>query len=376
MSLKRTIAAVGDIVLSGSLSAEPPNASNVSMTRDLEDFFKNADLVTGNLEAPVTDSKSSRKGQLWTLRTPIALAPVLSVFDGMSVANNHILDFGTEGLVSTLSQLDHLGIRHCGAGLTREEAAQPAFFDLNGFRVGMLAFADRNWYPVTATGPGTNVWQGKESEDAITRLSKETAFLVVQFHQGYEFLDYPGPEEWTMAEKVTSAGADLVLFHHSHTLMGIKRFGDSACAFGLGNFIFDNSSFPAVHREKISRRAVFCFDVSEHRVDAWRVQPFTTDARGWPVAAVNRETGDIPERVRTLSLALQNKEEAIRSFRAQAAERMVPHAWESLCLLLRKEGARAVVIRLMRLRWVDVTVLLASAWRRLFRTLQRQGDAS
>ena len=240
----------------------------------------------------------------------------------------------------------------------------------------MLAFADRNWYPVTFTEPGTNVWQGHESEKAIASLSKETAFLIVQFHQGYEFLDYPGPEEWTMAEKATRAGADLVLFHHSHTLMGITRFGNSACAFGLGNFIFDNTSFPAAHVEKIRRRAVFCFDVSEHKVENWRVQPSTSDACGWPVAATKRDATEIPELVRTLSLALQNKEEAIRHFRAQAAERMVPHAWKSLCLLLRKEGARAVVIRLLRLRWVDMTVLFVSAWQSLFRTSKQRGDAS
>jgi len=348
--------AVGDIIPGGNM-IEPLLGRGTEWARaDLVKIFKGGDLIIGNLECPITDRKKSRPGQLFSLKMPRTLAPLLTAFDGVSIANNHILDFGLEGLIDTINHLNCIGVKHCGAGYSLSEAMQPVVFDLDGFSVGMISFTDRNWYPSGPTTPGTYTWQDQESSNVITTLSQDADFVIVQIHQGYEFLDYPGPEELAAVQQVIDAGADLVLCHHSHTLMGIARKGRAVVAYGLGNFVCENNMHTK-HLLKVRRRAVFCFQIDKHKVLDWRVVPLVPDEIGWPVLATGEDFLSIHQHIKKISSILDNEVETIRQFRRQAGEIMLPHAFRSLTNLLRKEGLGPVLARFARLRWVDLSVV-------------------
>lgn len=364
-SVTKTITAVGDVLAWLKLADEIAKENIEQKRVELSEILKDGDMVVGNLEGPVTDREQSHKNQLWLLKMPALLAPLLSVFSGFSIANNHILDYNLEGLDETIDRLDELGIKHCGAGHNIDEAARPALFDLDGFLVGMTAFTDRNWYPAGPETPGTQVWQGQKSTDAIRCLAQETDFVIVQIHQGYEFIDYLGPEEILAAQRAVDAGADLVLAHHSHSLMGIKRRGDAVIAYGLGNFLFDNSHIPVKYMDRVNRRAIFQFEIARHKVLAYDIIPYTSDRYGWPVPATEEEASSTLAYFRMISDVLEDESETLRRFRRQAGKNMLPHAIQSLAALFRKEGMRSVLQRLARLRWVDFSVVCSHLYHRI-----------
>ena len=361
-SSKKTIVAVGDIAIFGEFSRYLLGQGICHARSRLEELLAGGDVTVGNLECPITDCEEKRSHQLWNLKMPTKLAPLLTVFNGLSLANNHILDFGATGLFDTIKELDRLGIMHCGAGKDSLDAATPVIINHQDFRIGMTAFTDRNWYPAGKERPGTNIWRGKSSHGLIKKLSETTDFVIVQIHQGYEFIHYPGPEEIEMAEKVIEAGADLVLGHHSHTIMGITRVEKGVIAYGLGNFIFNHSS--KRYAEKVCPRMICRFHVDRHHVLDWQISPVVPDTHGWPVPASESENEEIMHRFTEISTILENKEETIRLFKQEAHQNMLPHAFRALLKLLRKEGLRAVLIRLRRLRRVDFLVVFSPFWKR------------
>ena len=353
---KIKIVAVGDIIFGGTVTEALLRKGIEWAVDDLGKLFEGADLIIGNLESPITDRKNPRPGQLFSFKMPTSLAPLLKAFDGVSVANNHILDYGVEGLFDTINRLDRIGVQYCGAGESLRSAIQTTVFNLDGFRIGMTSFTDRNWYPSGPTTPGTSTWQGRDSCDVIRRLARDTDFVIVQIHQGYEFLDYPGPEELSVVQKATDSGADLVLCHHSHTLMGVARNGGAIAAYGLGNFICDNN-IHAKHLGKVRRRAAFFFQTEKHKVLSCRIIPLIPDEIGWPVLATGEEFFSIHQHVKMMSDVLNDDVATIKLFHEQAAELMLPHAVSSLANLFRKEGLASVLSRLGRLRWVDLVVI-------------------
>lgn len=356
----RTITAVGDILVVDGLARDLLGQKIKELQGELKQFLGESDLVLGNLECPITDFGSKLPGELWNFKMDPALAPLLCVFSGLSLANNHILDYKWEGLKDTMSELNKLGIKFCGAGENIEEAEKPAILDCDGFSVGMLGFTDRNWYPAGSKSAGTYTWQGGRSQALIKSLRKTTDFVIAHMHQGYEFIDYPGPEELFFANELINAGVDLVLGHHSHTIMGIGRKGHSAVIYGLGNFIFDPEHLPSPHFiEMATNRIIVRFKVAPHEIRDWSVEPFIGDQNGWPKRPPEKCAIDILNHFREISSILQDEAETVKRFQQQASRNMLPYALKALATLLQKEGPAAVFDRLIRLRPVDFSVLFS-----------------
>lgn len=133
---------------------QPPFAisARVSVLRDpkfleLVDFLREADCTHGNCEAPLLDHWCGRPTAKGIFDLPLFSDPLLANefawlgFTIMSLANNHVMDYGTEGLASTLAHLHRVGIGSAGAGLTLGEAAQPIYYETSGGRVGLVSCA-------------------------------------------------------------------------------------------------------------------------------------------------------------------------------------------------------------------------------------------
>ena len=358
-SMEKTIVATGDINPCRDLAAMLKRQDLTRKRLELSSLFTNADLVVGKLEGPITAGKNKRAGQVWNLHFPPELAPLLSVFDGFSLSNNHVFDYGLGGFADTVETLDAMDIQHCGAGRTQAEAAEPARFNLDGFKVSMTGLTDRNWLPSSRSSHGTHVWRGTAYAGAIGQLAESSDFVIVHLHHGYEFMDFPGPEEIQLANKVIGAGADLVLGHHSHYLMGVTRKGTSAIAYGLGDFLLDKMHMPGKYRKKARRGALFQFKIAKHEVLDWRIIPIITDTYGWPAPAPDQMSPWIVEYVQTLSRLLENEKHALSLFKHQAAENMLPYAIQLLNKLLVREGLHEVLLRLKRIRRVDLIILFS-----------------
>ena len=162
----------------------------------------------------------------------------------LSLANNHAWDYGDAGIVSTIEEAAERGFTYAGTGRTLAEAGAPAYRDVAGLRVGMVALATVN-SPLDAAAtdstPGVNMLSpndeaARDRNIAAIREASANADFVIAY-QHYQIDAEPGWQEgWARA--TVDAGADLYISHGEPRLSGIEEYRDGLILYGLGNFIF------------------------------------------------------------------------------------------------------------------------------------------
>ncbi|HXA96417.1 MAG TPA: CapA family protein, partial [Candidatus Dormibacteraeota bacterium] len=207
----------------------------------LKPILDGCDLRVANLESPLTRCESSYGG---TLKASPESVEALSAagFDAVTVANNHCMDFGPNGLLESLRVLDARGIRHCGAGDSPRAAREPALLDTKGIRVGILGYTD-DYRPARPFGiaPGPAPARDELILQDLEAVRPIVDIVVLQLHWGVEFAMHPWLSHRTRARRYVEAGADLVLCHHAHVPMGIEVWTRGLIAYGLGNLVFPAS---------------------------------------------------------------------------------------------------------------------------------------
>ncbi|MEM7798462.1 MAG: CapA family protein, partial [Chloroflexota bacterium] len=178
----------------------------------------------------------------------------LGGFDLLSLANNHSLDYGSEGLIDGMSRLNAGGIRTVGAGENLASARQPELFDINGLSFAFLSYAnvpiefngfDVESWEATADRPGLAWGRVYLIADDVRAIRDEVDHVIVLLHTGTEYQRNPSPIQRQLSEIAIVAGATLVVNHHTHVLQPIEPFSEGIIAYGLGNFAFDIDGDPA-----------------------------------------------------------------------------------------------------------------------------------
>lgn len=241
-----TITAVGDIMLSGSYTPFL-NRHGYSFPFDgTRNILQGSGITVGNLELPITERGSEFTGKRFRFRSPPEAAQALrnAGFSVLTLANNHILDYGAEGVKDTLVHLNRAGIGHVGAGKNLDVARTPAIMEVAGRKTAFLAysltypeefFAGRRRH---GTAPGYDAFIA----DDIRLAKRKADHVIVSFHWGRELEEKPRPYQERAARRAIDAGADIVLGHHPHVLQGIERYKDGIIFYSLGNFAFGSSS--------------------------------------------------------------------------------------------------------------------------------------
>ena len=250
------INAVGDIMLAGSaaptfarLGYDYPFAVTAAE-------LKQGDLAVGNLEAPIAVRGDEFTGKRFRFKAapPGAAALKRAGFSVVTLANNHIMDYGEPALLETLHHLDQNGILHPGAGRDLTSARQQALIQVKGARIAFLAYSltlPKEFYAArgrAGTAPG---YQAYFKAD-IARAKATADYVVVSFHWGTEGAASPRPYQVAAAHAAVDAGADVVLGHHPHVLQGIERYKKGVILYSLGNFAFGSLSRSA-SRSAIAR---------------------------------------------------------------------------------------------------------------------------
>lgn len=206
----------------------------------IADWLNEAEIVFGNLEGPVSD-RGRDAGGLYSFRFNPGVIEGLAFagFDVLSIANNHIWDWGRDALTDTVSFLDEKGIKTVGAGKDSEEANRPAVLETNGTRIGFLAYT--NLYPdgLVARGNYPGVSDLGKAVAAVEALKKETDIVVVSIHWGEEYQSRSNRTQQELGRSIIETGADLVIGHHPHVVQEVERYKDGWIVYSLGNFIFD-----------------------------------------------------------------------------------------------------------------------------------------
>ena len=216
------------------------NGNNINFTMEnVRDIFKQDDLTIVNFEGTFTDTKyvpDNKKKNDFLFNISPSYVNVLSdnFIEAVSLANNHVMDHGTEGYEETKNTLYN-------ANIVFSTSEDLGLFSVKGITIAMLSYLciDRYDKPV---GGYDNLYD-KVAAD-ISSTKKKYPIVIVSFHWGNE-LDYkPNERQKKMGRLAVDSGADLVIGHHSHRINPIEQYNGVYICYSLGNFCFSGNDKP------------------------------------------------------------------------------------------------------------------------------------
>ena len=246
-----TVAAVGDIMLGGTARPELRRYGYDYPFEHVATLLQDADIAFGNLEGPLTDAGAPEGDKQYVFRSPPAkVVPALkrAGFDVLSLANNHTLDYGPQGLADTEAALRTHGIAAIGAGADGRAARAPVILDVRGKKLGFLAYSltlPENFF-ATATRPGTAFGLEDHVRADVAALKSRVDFVLVSFHWGQEGKTDLRDYQVRVGRAAIEAGAHAVIGHHPHILQGVEHYRGGVILYSLGNFVFGSYSRSAI----------------------------------------------------------------------------------------------------------------------------------
>lgn len=291
-----------------------------------------ADLFVVNLECPFTwRGAKIEKNFAFRARPELSRVLVDGGVDAVSLANNHMFDYGPDGVGDTITAVQAHGIAHFGAGPDLASARKPAILERNGVKIALLGYfflGDRNIEPpalyATDTKPGVagcfkgDECIGKMVEEDVKAALPLADVVVPFFHWGREAQDEVMPYQRALARRAIDAGAKLVLGSHPHVIHGIETYKGVPVVYSLGNFIFGGNWNPK-NQTAIAVKAVLGKD-GVRSLDVLPMQ-YTNpeDRRFQPRWLEGDEAVPVMERVRSLSSRFEETLPALKPAQVEAA---------------------------------------------------------
>lgn len=226
---KLSILAFGDMMLDRIVYSKTLKANDYNFPfLNIDSFLAKGDLRFANLEGPITDFKSVSNGNTRTRFTmsPKFLPTLQSRFDVLSLANNHMLDFGETGYGQTKNYLANAKINYFGDYNNRPENLS-TIIEKNGIKIGWIG------YHGLVDGGLDDVLS------KIKEIRPQVDFLIVVAHWGAEYKKIPADSTIQKAKQLIDAGADLILGGHPHVVQTVEEYKSKMIFYSLGNFIFD-----------------------------------------------------------------------------------------------------------------------------------------
>ncbi len=264
----------GDIMLANWVQEHLTQEGAGYPFRHINTLLQKADVVFANLEAPFGTGGEPFPKQ-YTFRVPPRFAAVLPAgnIHLVSIANNHIMDYGATVLKETIAALNHHKVYFAGAGATLTEARRLTTLTVDAMKIGLLAynltFPQEFW--ATDTSAGTCFPYEEFVFNDIQQARKQVDFLIVSCHWGEELRETPKPYQIRFAHQVIRKGADLVLGHHPHVIQGIELYRGKIIAYSLGNFIFSSYS------KKVKHSMLLEFQIQSDGTYTTTVHPLNVD---------------------------------------------------------------------------------------------------
>lgn len=249
---ERLLSFAGDIYLSDHVLNAYRNAGGIGGILDegLRNAIAASDLFLANEEFPFSDGGTQAQDKQFTFRLPTGDVHIMKEIglSAVTLANNHVLDYGEAGLLDTLKTLREAGIPFTGAGANLKEAKNLLILDAGEKKIGVIAasrvFPEGGW-AAGASHPGVfSAYDPAPVAEAIREARSRCDFLIVSVHWGLERHTEPEKYQRDNGHAYIDAGADLVIGSHPHVLQGIEFYQGKPIFYSMGNFIF-GSSIPA-----------------------------------------------------------------------------------------------------------------------------------
>ena len=256
----------------------------------LDKSFTTTDLALINLENPITSSNNpvlkigpSLKGSEKTLLY------IRKQFPNMffaNLANNHIMDFGTEGVNQTIEACKTAGILYSGVGTGTN--LEPLIIQKDDNKIAIISVCEKQFQAAQIEKLGIKTLS-PEIYKLILDLKKENHFIIISFHRGSEHFRCPSPKYQELLKSFIDIGADVIYGHHSHIVQGYQEYQHGLIFYGLGNFIVSPEQWPDknnlwsltahinIDNNKIKDYEVIPCEITENNEDTLNLFPITTD---------------------------------------------------------------------------------------------------
>ena len=221
------------------------------LTGGLLDAMRAADVLLINNEFPFTERGRATPNKRYTFRAAPELVRLHIEMgaDAAFLANNHVYDYGPDGLSDTLKTLDEAGIARTGAGMNAREASKPLYFIVNGRKFAFINASCIERYSrftpgATDDSPGTFRADIDNTElllAVIQEAVENSDFVTTVFHWGVENTTKVEPYQRELAQLAIDAGADAVIGGHPHILQGAEFYNGKPIIYSLGNFWFSRA---------------------------------------------------------------------------------------------------------------------------------------
>ena len=312
-----TLSFVGDISLADNWYIMPKyDERNKGVSGILSDSvlkeMRESTLMVANSEFTVSNRGTKMAGKQYTFR---AKPERLSIYDEMGVdlltlANNHVYDFGREAFLDMLLSFDEYKLPRIGAGKNIEEAMKPYYFIINGYKFAFVNATRAEKYimtpEATETNPGVfRCYDPTNMVNLIKEVEKESDYVITIIHFGKEGYHELEEEQVKSAKMYIDAGSDAVIGHHAHVLQGIEFYNNKPIIYNLGDFIFNaNTEETAMFQIKLKNNG----EMEYYILPALQKNCYTDFSTGtekqklidkiisWSINANIDETGKITEK--------------------------------------------------------------------------------
>lgn len=231
------------ITISGDFFIADEYANKELIDPSVVDFFQQADYRIINLEAPLTVNEPKNKilktGPHLRMSENTVLQYIKQLkVDAVTLANNHILDYGAKGLTDTFEALNKNKINYAGAGNNLDEATKPLTLVKDGLRIAILNFCENEWSIAEPESPGANPLDIIDNINQIKAAKATHDKVICIIHGGHEYYHLPNPRMVKQYHFLADNGADAIIGHHTHCIGGYEIYNDVPILYSLGNFLF------------------------------------------------------------------------------------------------------------------------------------------
>lgn len=237
------------VIIAGDFAPQARLAKQVESKRfseifpnEIRDIIEFADFSFVNFESPIVEEtyKPIQKcGPNLGCTCEAAEAVKYAGFTGVTMANNHILDFGEEGLRKSVECCKAQGLDVVGVGDNLSDAENILYLEKDGKILAVINCCEHEFSIATETEAGANPLNPVRQYYSIQEAKKKADYVLVIVHGGHEMFQLPSPRMVETYRFFIDAGADAVVNHHQHCYSGYEIYNSKPIFYGLGNFCFD-----------------------------------------------------------------------------------------------------------------------------------------
>lgn len=234
----------GDYVPTHRIATMVDN-NDFSFFSQVKELNKRIDFSIINLEAPIVSGNAKpikKNGPNLKADPKVVESLKYGGFNVTTLANNHIMDYGKDGLKETLKELNEGGILHVGGGINLKEASQILYLKKDEKTLAIINCCEHEFSIAEDDKPGANPLNPIRQFKAIKEAKQNADYVIVIVHGGHELWQLPSPRMVDTYRFFVEVGADAVINHHQHCFSGYEVYKEKPIFYGLGNFCFDSEN--------------------------------------------------------------------------------------------------------------------------------------